>query len=743
MKHFFTTKLLFVLIFNLIIFNTLFGQTTPTCTPTTTPLCTFMGPPNFPFYLGSFTLNSVGPINSSPNCTGYSTNTTAFPSSNLTPGQSYSINITEGGLFTFNYKIAIWFDINDDGDFVDVGEELFQGNSSSVVYNGNITIPNATTSGLHYMRVMIHNNQSATLTPCGTFSLGETEDYVVQIAGGGCTPTISNNSPVSVGGSIALTSSTADTYSWTGPNAFTSSSQNPTINSATAINSGVYSLSITTGTCTATATTNVTVNPPAVLVANYSFCGNANDATSNANNGTINGATPTLDRFENLSAYLFSSSNNIIITSNTALQLGVGNYSLSYWIKTTANDGVIMGKGPHTLMGMMQYINAGGTIEARSEYPSGIINSTHTINDNLWHNVVFTRNGTSVRIYIDGVLSNIGVVPLSNISNSENLTIGHNGPNPFVGSLDDVKIYSGVLSNSEILAEFNSSAGCQAQQNCTPTISSNSPVSVGGSIALTSSTADTYSWTGPNAFTSSSQNPTINSATAINSGIYSLSITTGTCTATATSYVSVTNNGVTPPCQPTITTTCTININNFTVNGISVNSGCGLPPNVNSTAFASATFYKGQSYTFSLSAGGFWNYSIWIDNNNDGDFSDVGETIVPSGFAATTTSGNILIPILGTIGNKTLRIIASPTNSPTDACGSYAEAEVEDYIINVQCPTTFSPSSNTPVCIGSPINLLSNLTASTYAWSDQILFRVPFKTLKFQLLLVRTQVLIA
>ena len=45
------------------------------------------------------------------------------------------------------------------------------------------------------------------------------------------------------------------------------------------------------------------------LVAFYPFCGNANDESGNGNNGTVNGATLTTDRFGNLnSAYSFSNS---------------------------------------------------------------------------------------------------------------------------------------------------------------------------------------------------------------------------------------------------------------------------------------------------------------------------------------------------------------------------------------------------------------------------------------------------
>ena len=86
--------------------------------------------------------------------------------------------------------------------------------------------------------------------------------------GNGCTPpaapTVGSNTPVSIGGTINLTASSvtgATGYSWTGPNGFSSSLQNPTITSATSSNSGTYTVTVTVaGGCTSSASTNVAVN---------------------------------------------------------------------------------------------------------------------------------------------------------------------------------------------------------------------------------------------------------------------------------------------------------------------------------------------------------------------------------------------------------------------------------------------------------------------------------------------------
>lgn len=78
---------------------------------------------------------------------------------------------------------------------------------------------------------------------------------------------VTTNSPITVcvGQNIALqstaTGSTSFTYSWSGPNSFTSTQQNPTITQSTTQAAGIYTITVTgANSCTATATVQVTVN---------------------------------------------------------------------------------------------------------------------------------------------------------------------------------------------------------------------------------------------------------------------------------------------------------------------------------------------------------------------------------------------------------------------------------------------------------------------------------------------------
>ena len=108
-------------------------------------------------------------------------------------------------------------------------------------------------------------------------------------------PTAGNNGPVCVGSPLTLTASTISgaTYSWTGPNGFTSSSKNPTVSSsATTAMSGTYSVNATiTGGCASIdGTTTVTVNPS--IPASVNITANPSGAICSGTAVTFT-ATPT------------------------------------------------------------------------------------------------------------------------------------------------------------------------------------------------------------------------------------------------------------------------------------------------------------------------------------------------------------------------------------------------------------------------------------------------------------------
>ncbi|HLO71472.1 MAG TPA: T9SS type A sorting domain-containing protein, partial [Flavipsychrobacter sp.] len=94
------------------------------------------------------------------------------------------------------------------------------------------------------------------------------------------TPTAGNTGPYCTGSDIQLTASTVAgaSYTWTGPNSFSASTQNPQITPANATTAGVYTVYATANGCNSgTSNTNVTVvNGPTVNIypsPNDTICG--------------------------------------------------------------------------------------------------------------------------------------------------------------------------------------------------------------------------------------------------------------------------------------------------------------------------------------------------------------------------------------------------------------------------------------------------------------------------------------
>jgi hypothetical protein len=129
-------------------------------------------------------LNTID--NSSTGCNGMYSDYTSI-STLLSPGVTYPMELDlmncSGG--TYNYGTRVWIDVDHNGQF-DTYEMLYDASNSlpslvSVNVPFNITIPSTALSGLTRMRIVIIES-NATPSPCGTYTWGETEDYMVLIS---------------------------------------------------------------------------------------------------------------------------------------------------------------------------------------------------------------------------------------------------------------------------------------------------------------------------------------------------------------------------------------------------------------------------------------------------------------------------------------------------------------------------------------------------------------------------------
>jgi hypothetical protein len=221
------------------------------------------------------------------------------------------------------------------------------------------------------------------------------------------------------------------------------------------------------------------------LVGWWPFNGNANDESGNGNNGTVNGATLTTDRFGNAGkAYYFDGNSKIVLNQHFLN----GAFSLVVWLKVTENQPGFHGSGSIFSNGI-RHGNFGNGIHGYISTLNNVVGmeknpflngqggysfqspQINPMNDNSYHCLVFSWNGNtgpnSVFIHHNGVLIASSSCSSSNINSSRNLELGFGtdgGANyPFKGIMDDVIIYNRALTQQEITALYqggNTTASC-------------------------------------------------------------------------------------------------------------------------------------------------------------------------------------------------------------------------------------------------------------------------------------------
>ena len=159
-------------------------------------------------------------------------------------------------------------------------------------------------------------------------------------------PTAGNNGPVNVGATLSLTASaiTDATYAWTGPNSYSSASQNPTVSlSATTAMGGTYSVTATVNGCTgATGTTEVVVNGNSgptnggTIAASQTIC--SGSTPEGITNSTLpSGYTGTLQYKWQSSVSPFTSWSDI--GSSNSATYNPGSLLATTWYKRLARTG--------------------------------------------------------------------------------------------------------------------------------------------------------------------------------------------------------------------------------------------------------------------------------------------------------------------------------------------------------------------------------------------------------------------
>jgi chitodextrinase len=218
-------------------------------------------------------------------------------------------------------------------------------------------------------------------------------------------------------------------------------------------------------------TTQAPPPPVSGLMVSYNFDEGVgtvlNDISGNNHPGTLV-SSPAWITGANGGGLSFNGSTSYVTAGDVNTLDGLTNLTVAGWIKTTATtekhivdksacDGVTNG-GPFEFgtnfftpgkLALVFYKNGG----APNYY---WVESSANVNDGVWHKVAGTYDGTSLKVYVDGVLSGTSTAPGVTLSSTSNaLEIGgHCNGNAYIwsGAVDDVRVYNRALSASEVAA---------------------------------------------------------------------------------------------------------------------------------------------------------------------------------------------------------------------------------------------------------------------------------------------------
>jgi hypothetical protein len=178
------------------------------------------------------------------------------------------------------------------------------------------------------------------------------------------------------------------------------------------------------------------------------------DSTMENNLVTVGAAqintTATTVKFGSGSVKFNGSTDYLTIPANTAFNFGTGNFTIEAWIYTTssATQRIISYATGSSLPYEFLLVNSGSNVyldfyDGTTDNSSG----SNYVTQNAWVHVAVTRSGTTVYLFINGVVVGTYTGNSKNLTSTGALYIGTYKPSPtnyFSGYIDDLRITSGI-----------------------------------------------------------------------------------------------------------------------------------------------------------------------------------------------------------------------------------------------------------------------------------------------------------
>ncbi|PKH49872.1 peptidase S8 [Tenacibaculum sp. Bg11-29] len=114
-------------------------------------------------------------------------------------------------------------------------------------------------------------------------------------------------------------------------------------------------------------------------------------------------------------------------------------------------------------------------------------------------------------------------------------------------------------------------------------------------------------------------------------------------------------------------------------------------------------------------------YGVWIDYNQDGDFSDAGETVWTKAKSKTTpVSGTFTVPSSAVSGATRMRVVLKYDATPTACEASIQYGEVEDYTVVIGSSQADTTAPSAPSSASASSVTQTSLTLSWSASTDNV-----------------------
>jgi hypothetical protein len=190
------------------------------------------------------------------------------------------------------------------------------------------------------------------------------------------------------------------------------------------------------------------------------------DSSGNGNDGQLSGGVSWVRGISGSALSFDGSSGEVKISDNTVLE-PASTVTVSAWIKQAGNPGsfrYVLAKGANSCIaasyglytgpdgGLQFYVSQGhGSVYARSP------DAGRQIWDGNWHLAVGTFDGSTIRLYVDGVEVGSGTPWVGTLEyllpDSNDFYIGNYpgcSDHEFLGAIDDVRVWSQTLGAAEI-----------------------------------------------------------------------------------------------------------------------------------------------------------------------------------------------------------------------------------------------------------------------------------------------------